>query len=51
MRSVYKTSVEKPEGKVPFGKPRRRWRIILECILKKQLEGVDWIQLVQDKVQ
>ena len=24
-RSVYKVLVEKPEGKRPFGRPRRRW--------------------------
>jgi hypothetical protein len=24
-RKVYRVLVEKPEGKRPFGKPRRRW--------------------------
>jgi hypothetical protein len=24
-RKVYRDLVEKPEGKRPFGKPRRRW--------------------------
>jgi hypothetical protein len=24
-RSVYRVSVEKPEGKRPLGRPRRRW--------------------------
>jgi hypothetical protein len=25
MRGVYRVLVRKPEGKSPFGKPRRRW--------------------------
>jgi hypothetical protein len=24
-RKVYKVLVEKPEGKIPLGRPRRRW--------------------------
>jgi hypothetical protein len=27
----------------------RRWGIILKWILKKQDEGVDWINVVEDK--
>jgi hypothetical protein len=35
MRSVYKILVGKPEGKTPLRKPRHRWGIILDWILKK----------------
>jgi hypothetical protein len=31
--------VGKPEGKIPLGRPRRRWWAILRWILKKQ----DWM--------
>jgi hypothetical protein len=42
--------VVKTEGKRPLGRPRRRW----EDNIKKDLqevgcEGVDWIDLVQDR--
>jgi len=37
--------VGKPEGKIPFGRPRRRW----EDNIKKEIQevgcgGVDWIE-------
>jgi hypothetical protein len=42
--------VGKLERKRPFGRPRRRWKIILRWIIWKGLCGVvDWIELVQDK--
>jgi hypothetical protein len=49
-RGVYKVSVEKPEGKRPLGKPRRRW----EDDIKMYLEEVgcwcmDWVELDQDR--
>jgi len=48
--SSYKILVGKPEGKRPFGRPRRRWAIKLECILGKQGGGVwDWLHLAQDR--
>ena len=42
--------MEKPEGKIPLGRPRRR----LEGNLKMDLlevggEGLDWIELTQDR--
>jgi hypothetical protein len=33
-KNAYRISVGKPEGKRPIGRPRRRWGIILEWILK-----------------
>jgi hypothetical protein len=37
----------KPEGKRLLGRSRRRRRIMLEWILGKGCEGVDWIHLAQ----
>jgi hypothetical protein len=34
-RCVYVVLVEKPEGKRPLGRPRRRLRIILRWIFRK----------------
>jgi ribosome biogenesis protein Nip4 len=49
-RGVYRVLVEKPEGKKPLGRPRRRW----ENNIKKDLKEVgcgdrDWIQLAENK--
>jgi len=35
VRNVYKLLVGKLEGKIPLGRPRRRWEEILECIFWK----------------
>ena len=48
-RGVYRVLVGKPEGKSPFGRPRRRW----EDNMKMDLQYVgcgdmDWIDLAQD---
>jgi hypothetical protein len=51
-RSLYKTVVEKPERKEPFGRPGHRW----EDDIRNDVRGVgwkggDWIHLVQDRNQ
>jgi hypothetical protein len=39
-----------PEGKRPLGRPRRRWKDNIKMdLLEKQLEGVRWIHLAQDR--
>jgi hypothetical protein len=47
-RNAYRILVEKPEGKRPLGRPRRRWvnkvRIDLREIGR---DGMDWIDLAQ----
>jgi hypothetical protein len=44
--------VGKPEGKRPFGKPRRRWDYNIRMYLREiGWEVVDWIYLVQDRDQ
>jgi hypothetical protein len=49
---VYRVLVGRPEGNRPLGRPRRRW----EDNIKKDLteigiDGANWIQLAQDRVQ
>ena len=49
-RGVYRVLVEKPEGKRPLGRPRRRW----EDNIKMDLQEVggrcgDWMKLAQDR--
>jgi hypothetical protein len=49
-RKVYKVLVGKPEGKRPLGRPRRRWKMRSEWILRRLAwGGVDWIRLAQDR--
>jgi len=49
-RDIYRVLGEKPEGKRPLERPRRRW----EDNIKMDFHGVgcgdmDWIELVQDR--
>ena len=49
-RGVYRVLVGKPEGKIPMGRPRRRW----EDNIKMDLQEVggdcgDWMELAQDR--
>jgi hypothetical protein len=49
-RGVHRVLVGKPEGKRPFGRPRRRW----EDNIKMDVEEVgggrgDWMELAQDR--
>jgi hypothetical protein len=49
-RNVYKVLVEKPEGRRPLGRPRRRWEDGIRMDLREiGLGGVDWIRLAQDR--
>jgi hypothetical protein len=48
-RGVYRGLVGKPEGKRPFGRPRRRWADNIEMGLHEVgCGGMDWIELAQD---
>jgi hypothetical protein len=52
MRNAYRILVGKPEGKTPPGRPRRRWVDNIKIDLREiGLDGVDWIDLVQDRDQ
>jgi hypothetical protein len=49
---VYRVLVGRPEGKRPVGRPRRRWEDNIKMDLgEKEINGTNWIQLAQDRVQ
>jgi hypothetical protein len=49
-RKLYTVLVGKPEGKKPFGRPRRRWEDGIRMDLRETgLGTVDWIRLAQDR--
>jgi hypothetical protein len=49
-RKVYKVLAEKPEGKRPLGRPRRRLEDGIRMDLREiGMGGVDWILLSQDR--
>jgi len=49
-RGVYRVLMGKPEGRRPLGRPRRRWEDNIEMdVLEVVCEGVDWIELPQDR--
>jgi hypothetical protein len=51
-RGVYRVLVGRLEGKRPLGKPRRRWEDNIKLDLRKiGIDGANWIQLAQDRVQ
>jgi hypothetical protein len=41
--------VEKPEGKRPLERPRRRWEDNIRMYFKERGWDVDWIYLAQDR--
>jgi hypothetical protein len=48
-RGVYRVLVEKPEGKRPLGRPRRRWEDYIKMDLQEMgCGGMDWIELAQN---
>jgi hypothetical protein len=51
-RKVYRVLVEKPEGKRPRGRPRRRWEDGIRVDVREiGCGGVEWIKQVQDRNQ
>ena len=49
-RGVYRVFVGKPEGKIPLGRPRRRWVDNIRMDLQEVGCGyIDWIGLAQDR--
>jgi hypothetical protein len=49
-RSVYRVLVRKPEGKIPFRRPRRRRGDKIKMNLQEVgWRGMDWIDLAQDR--
>jgi len=41
--------VEKPEGKRPLGRPRRRWEDNIKMDLREVGGGGDWMELPRDR--
>jgi hypothetical protein len=51
-RDAYRVLVGRPEGKRPLGRPRRRWEDNIKLDLgERGIDGANWIQLAQDRVQ
>jgi hypothetical protein len=51
-RNAYRILVEKPEGKRPPGRPRRRWVDNIKIdVGETGWDGMDWIDLAQDRDQ
>jgi hypothetical protein len=51
-RGVYRVLVGRPEGKRPLGRPRRKWEDNIKMDLREiWIDGANWIQLAQDRVQ
>jgi hypothetical protein len=49
-RNAYRLLVRKPEGKIPLGRPRRRWVDNIRMDLGEVVWGnVDWIGLAKDR--
>jgi hypothetical protein len=49
---AYRVLVGGPEGKRPLGRPRRRWEYNIKLDLREiGINGANWIQLAQDRVQ
>jgi hypothetical protein len=51
-RCVYRVLVGRPEDKRPLGRPRRRWEDNIKMNLREiGINGTNWIQLAQDRIQ
>jgi hypothetical protein len=51
-RGVYRVFVGSPECKRPLGRPRRSWEDNIKLDLREiGIDGANWIQLAQDRVQ
>jgi hypothetical protein len=51
-RDVYRVLVGRPESKRPLGRPRRRWEYNINMDFREiGIDGTNWIQLNQDRVQ
>jgi hypothetical protein len=50
IRCIYMVLVEKPEGKRPLGRPRRRWENNIKMDLQEVgCGGMDFIELAKDR--
>jgi hypothetical protein len=52
VRGVYRVLVGRPEGKRPLERPRCMWEDNIKLDLGEiGIDGANWIQLAQDRVQ
>jgi hypothetical protein len=49
MSNAYRMLVGKSEGKRPLGRPRRRWVDFKFDLRETGMDGMDWIDLAQDR--
>jgi hypothetical protein len=51
-RGDFRILVGRPEGKRPLGRPWRRWENNIKMDLREiGIDGANWIQLPQDRIQ
>jgi hypothetical protein len=51
-RNAYRVLVEEPEGKIPLGRPKRRWVYNIKMYLTEiEWGSMDWIDLAKDRGQ
>jgi hypothetical protein len=51
-RGVYRVLVGRPEGKRPLGRSLHRWKDNIKMDLgERGIDGANWVQLAQDRVQ
>jgi hypothetical protein len=51
-RGVYRVVVRRSGGKRPLGRPRHRWEDNIKMDFREiGIDGANWIQLAQDRVQ
>jgi hypothetical protein len=51
-RGVYRVLIGRSESKTPLGRPRRRWEDNIKLDLREiGIDGANWIQLSQDRIQ
>jgi hypothetical protein len=51
-RGVYRVLIERPEGKKPLERLRRRWEDNIKMDLRETgIDGANWIQLAQSRVR
>jgi hypothetical protein len=50
-RNAYRVLMGEPEGKIPLGRPRYRWVDDIKIDFKQGWDGMDWIELAQDRDQ
>jgi hypothetical protein len=48
-RGVFRVLVGKPEGTRPLGRARRRWEVIKIDLQEVGCEGMNWIDLAQER--